>query len=402
MNRLNVMVAVSAAALSLNSLPVWADHPVEVSLLVESFDGCGCQGEFEDPISCAACPAGIVHTHPDCDVFGNDSLDHQWRNNGWATDMFGDNTIHSQGYASQAFSIGSLPGIACTNPSSTVFGDGAMIWIDYDNQENPSCASGVTSGQKFDFEAARIAQGLPVPAPGQPGHFVLSVRRDDVQGDGDTSDVTTTIWMDMSSLSTGSTDTVVKAPVLPVAPDTPPDEGWQDVIVNTIANAETVYLTKAKMNLLVGLGPIGASVSCALGERVTVRVDDIRYVYTGMVPDAETDCANGIDDDMDGLIDCADVADCNGTAACPCNRVLTFDTDFDGDVDQADFAVFQACVTGPGPDNPLFASLSALCKCLDRTGPGGEKDNAIDQSDLNAFEQCASGPGVPAETGCDD
>jgi hypothetical protein len=399
MKGLNGIVAVSAAALALVSLPAQADHQAQITMLVESFDGCGCQAPYDDPISCGACPSGVTVTHPDCDYFGNGSLDLNWRNQGWPADMWGDSAVRSQGWASQAFAIGSLNSIPCTNPSSASFGSWDHIWIDYDNQANPSCATGVTTGQKFDFEAARLARGLPPPAPGQPAHFVVSVRRADVQGTGDTSDVTTKVWMDLSSLSpSGSTDTPVLVSVPPVAPETPADQGWQDAIVSNTS----AFLTLGKMNLLVDLGPQGAFVDCNQGERVTVWVDDLRYVYTGLVPDAETNCADGIDNDMDGLTDCADTADCNGDAACPCNQTIVFDTDFDLDVDQLDFAVFQQCVTGPGPNNPLFDGLSAQCKCLDRSGSGGQPDHAIDQSDLLAFEGCASGPGVAAAAGCDN
>lgn len=197
MNRLHGMVAVSVVAVSLVSLPAQADQQKEITMLVESFDGCGCTGEFEDSISCAACPSGITHSHPDCDVFGNDSLDHHWRNLGYASDMFGDNAVKSQWYASQAFAIGDVFGNRSYNPSCVPFGSWDHIWIDFDNQANPTCASGVTTGQKFQIEAARIAQGLPAPVAGLPTHLVVSVRRDDVQGDGDTSNVTTKVWMDL-------------------------------------------------------------------------------------------------------------------------------------------------------------------------------------------------------------
>jgi hypothetical protein len=76
------------------------------------------------------------------------------------------------------------------------------------------------------------------------------------------------------------------------------------------------------------------------------------------------------------------------------------DADFDFDVDQADFALFQACYTGQGaeldPDNQ-----PAVCKCFDIVGPDGPAENKLDQSDLTYFEGCASGPGIPADPGCD-
>jgi hypothetical protein len=66
------------------------------------------------------------------------------------------------------------------------------------------------------------------------------------------------------------------------------------------------------------------------------------------------------------------------------------DADGDGDVDQADFATFQACYTSVG------GTYAAGCDCFDRDG-----DNDIDSDDLGDFEACASGPGIAADTGCD-
>lgn len=81
-------------------------------------------------------------------------------------------------------------------------------------------------------------------------------------------------------------------------------------------------------------------------------------------------------------------------AALPCaNPELRFDADADGDVDQSDFAVIQACFTGA--DGGPFDCLT--CKCMNT---GGDTD--IDGDDLLAFEQCASAPGVAADVTCDD
>jgi hypothetical protein len=399
MKWLNAMAAAFVVAVCLISVPVRADHEVQVSMLVESFDGCGCLDPYADPKSCPACPEGVTSGgYSDCDIFGPDSIDYRWKNSGYASDMWGDNTTRSQGYRSQAFTIGSPASIGCPNATSVTFGSGEHLWITYDNTAQTSCSS-ATSWVKLEFEQARVAQGLPPPAASSAGHFVISVRRADVQGTGDTSDITTRVWLSLSSREpSGSAASSVWVDVPPVAPGTPPTEGWQDVIVATVPQ----YITRARVDALVDLGPQGASVDCTKGERVTVWLDNLRYVYTALVPDTETDCANGIDDDYDGLIDCDDVADCNGNAACPCNKSVAFDSDFDGDVDQADFAFFQSCLTSPGPNSPQFAALSAQCKCLDVTGSGGQKDEAIDQSDMTAFERCASGPAVSADIACDD
>jgi hypothetical protein len=156
------------------------------------------------------------------------------------------------------------------------------------------------------------------------------------------------------------------------------------------------------MHLLVDYGPQGAFVDCTLGERVTVWVDNLRYVYTAEVPDAETDCANGIDDDYDGDVDCDDT-DCHIPGVCPgCYHSPVFDVNDDGDVDQSDFAILQACITGTGDPAGLFPSLSEDCRCMDVSGASGQPDDALVQQDLVAFELCASGPGIPADPACDD
>lgn len=58
------------------------------------------------------------------------------------------------------------------------------------------------------------------------------------------------------------------------------------------------------------------------------------------------------------------------------------DSDKDQDVDQADFAVFQACYSGTG-------ARTQDCRCMDPDDSG-----TVDQIDLAAFEVCASGSGV--------
>lgn len=67
----------------------------------------------------------------------------------------------------------------------------------------------------------------------------------------------------------------------------------------------------------------------------------------------------------------------------------------DGDVDQQDFAVFQACYTGTGDPGGVFDRPG--CGCLDWNGDGD-----IDGDDFAKFEFCASGPGIPADPQCDD
>jgi len=73
------------------------------------------------------------------------------------------------------------------------------------------------------------------------------------------------------------------------------------------------------------------------------------------------------------------------------------DADKDGDVDQADFAMLQACYTGSSGE------VSDECRCFDRKdSPGSLPDGDVDNTDVTAFEACASGPGIPADPTCDD
>ena len=60
------------------------------------------------------------------------------------------------------------------------------------------------------------------------------------------------------------------------------------------------------------------------------------------------------------------------------------DQDQDGDVDQSDFGLFQACMSGPD------TSIPAGCTAADLDG-----DHDVDQDDFAAFPACMAGNGVP-------
>lgn len=77
----------------------------------------------------------------------------------------------------------------------------------------------------------------------------------------------------------------------------------------------------------------------------------------------------------------------------PCNTPFA-DSDGDSDVDQADFAVFQMCLTGVGGGVP------AGCECFDRD-ENGAGDGDIDQTDWDRFEACATGPGIASDPECE-
>lgn len=66
------------------------------------------------------------------------------------------------------------------------------------------------------------------------------------------------------------------------------------------------------------------------------------------------------------------------------------DADRDGDVDQMDFGLFQACFTGESTVLPPGQG----CSCFDRGGIAG----AVDRSDFDEFMNCFSGPAI--KTAC--
>jgi hypothetical protein len=80
-----------------------------------------------------------------------------------------------------------------------------------------------------------------------------------------------------------------------------------------------------------------------------------------------------------------------------CCGEVAADFDGDGDVDQDDFAVLQACFSGTdGGVTIPPAGLDCTCADLDRDGLD------VDHLDLIEFEKCASGPDVIADINCDN
>lgn len=77
----------------------------------------------------------------------------------------------------------------------------------------------------------------------------------------------------------------------------------------------------------------------------------------------------------------------------PCQKPFA-DADGDGDVDQEDFGVWQACFSGEG------TPAGDACACFDRDY-GEQGDGDIDTTDLTAFVKCLSGPMVPAAAECE-
>ncbi|HSW46136.1 MAG TPA: SBBP repeat-containing protein [Phycisphaerae bacterium] len=71
------------------------------------------------------------------------------------------------------------------------------------------------------------------------------------------------------------------------------------------------------------------------------------------------------------------------------NTPTPADLDRDCDVDQSDFNLFAACISGP------TVPLSTGCESSDF-----DDDNDVDQSDFGIFQCCYSGAGIPADPNC--
>lgn len=103
-----------------------------------------------------------------------------------------------------------------------------------------------------------------------------------------------------------------------------------------------------------------------------------------------------VDDDSDGVGDVCDscprtipgaVVDAEG-----CPPVIPADLDRDGDVDQTDFGLLQACLTGPGQiqDDPDCGAAHL------------DDDDDVDLNDFGIFQACMSGANILADPACAD
>jgi PKD repeat protein len=66
------------------------------------------------------------------------------------------------------------------------------------------------------------------------------------------------------------------------------------------------------------------------------------------------------------------------------------DIDGDEDVDLDDYAVFQACLTGPGGD-----ITAPPCDLADL-----DVDGDVDEADFGEFKACLNGAGLPSPPSC--
>ncbi len=125
------------------------------------------------------------------------------------------------------------------------------------------------------------------------------------------------------------------------------------------------------------------------------------------------DLCDTSDSDGDGIADNLDNCpgrynpsqiDCDGDGignVCDPTPPSLFDYDFDCDVDQEDFGIFQLCITGP--DVPMGSIIlpPGCCKM------DNDCDHDVDASDFmrgefGSFQTCSSGPDLPADESCGD
>jgi hypothetical protein len=105
--------------------------------------------------------------------------------------------------------------------------------------------------------------------------------------------------------------------------------------------------------------------------------DGLLKCSSGACVSAE-DCINGVDDDGDGLIDCAD-SDCNGISGCVCSEVLPecadgVDNDLDGLIDLADSECTDWEASEDGELNDVYD---------DGGDDGGDDDPGLGNSELD-------------------
>ena len=400
------------AALSIVAVP-GLGQTVEIELIIEAFDGAGCipldppncpAPHDLDGLGCNAHDGSTNNAAPECGTaggwpsnysnksfFGEKKLDQDWWNAGAGVDYEGSNSVmngsppENQGSQFFDFNGGTTFGqiesanmgyISPEDPQDEVGGWGRMlieqIRQEYNTNHPDAPKAPPIAGLDvwFAFDVLRVGDGFGGTDPENPR---LKMRADLIAVD--YLPVPGTLNWTWAADSTRYI---------------PNDGTWHTYRIGFFDDwPEKVY-----MGIGIQLDATGYF-GTPMTEDVTVYIDNVRVIYEAL-PEDEV-CNDGADNDADGLTDCDD-PDCDGDPACPCNRTLFADADFDLDVDQADFAVFQICFTGSN----FAGTLTPECDCFDVTGPGDTEDGSIDQQDLGAFEACASGPSILAIDTCDD
>ena len=416
-------IGVAFACMALATGSAIGQQSVQVELLLESFDGCGClvlnepacsacedldgqgcnvhDGPTNDPHP--QCPlAGVPFAHPNYDAYGPESLDDNWWNQGYPADYAGSFQHHNDpgpfppNFGSQSIVVGNIT----TGLRNDFFSKIESANIGYISPEDPQDSVGGGFGRIL-VEQLRQAYALPAPDPSNSeAYLAYDARRvGDGFGGSDPANPGLAMRADLIGVDHQPVPSSLSVVYRPDSERMIPNDGeWATYIIADLNGVpEKLYL-----GLGVRLDASSQGFPADMTQTVTVWVDNLRLVYWAVaVPEV---CDNGIDDDLDGLTDCDD-SDCEEMPACTgCQHNPVFDVDDDGDVDHEDFGVLQTCITGTNDPGGVFDTLSEDCKCMDRTGQGGAPDNAVDQQDIAIFEACATGPDIPdpnlAE--CDD
>lgn len=402
-----------------------AAQTIEVELIIEAFDGSGCipsnppicpepedldgngcnahNGSTNDPhSSCSQVGLTWPSNYPNPSVFGPQKIDENWANIGAGVNWFGTNSIKNGSEAPPELNQGSQ-GASIIAPYN-VFNDFEAATLGYISPEDPQdirhpsfpVGRMLIEQYRQEYNANNPGDLKPEPLWDRPVKLLYDVMRiGDGSNDPDPDPQNPTLKMRADILGFISDHDPIppEATFTFVEPETlrwiPADGLWHTYEIGEWgAFPEKVYFA-----LSIRLWADEFPLTVPSGQ-VEFYIDNVRIVYEAVPPDEI--CDNGIDDDGDGLIDCDD-PDCDGHPACPCNRILFADMDFDGDVDQTDFAAFQRCYTGSGHGGGLLPE----CACFDVTSATpGEPDGSIDQLDFNAFLACSSGPDIPADPGC--
>ncbi len=183
--------------------------------------------------------------------------------------------------------------------------------------------------------------------------------------------------------------------------DTVPAQGSALQTVLTSGNLDDLVLDDPATFAIEGLGGSGIDLSRAVRQSspgipllegdqfqfVELAHIDLLRITDAKPADLHPGALGGVTTEVDGVIVLPDLRDCHVPFA---------DADGDGDVDQRDFGLWQACYTGPGgtPAEPLYPPQ---CVCFDRN-----RDGNVDGDDFTAFDACAatSGPAIPAAPDC--
>jgi len=151
----------------------------------------------------------------------------------------------------------------------------------------------------------------------------------------------------------------------------------------------------------VANGGIGTLSYRILADQPWVNLDPISGTSTGEA-DSITVCYRTVDLPV-GVYTATITVDDDGSTPAASNAPQTIevtltvksvlpDLDFDGDVDQEDFGLLQACVSEVGISQP-----SPTCVAADFN-----RDGVVDQVDIAAFLDCHGPPSVLADKTCDD